>query len=110
MLHSESNREQFKSNGNRFFRHWYDVAKIADDPRGREAQSNMQLLKSVVETKSLLYRTGWSKYQLCLSKQFKLLPDKTGLDALPSLLLVRLFETLSGAYRMDERRIMAYTR
>lgn len=82
LLHDELCRPEIRPNASRLFRHWYDVARIADHEIGIAAINERALLESVVETKSLLYSGSHSKYELCLTKQFKIVPEGSHLTAL----------------------------
>ena len=88
LLHAESHRPEFTANAaERMSRHWYDVYKLVGTDICERSLSDRALLESVVAAKEELYRSSYSSYQLCLEKQFKLLPDKDGL------------KTLSGDFR-----------
>lgn len=75
LIHSECNRTSLKTDANRISRHWYDVAKLAEDQIGLSAINNLKMLQDVVALKQIFYRSSYSNYDDCLKGKIKLLPN-----------------------------------
>ncbi|CAN5839489.1 hypothetical protein BH23ACT4_BH23ACT4_16970 [soil metagenome] len=55
---------------------------LTDHDIGRAAILNLDLLADVVRVKERFYRSGTTRYELCLQGECTLLPDETGLGLL----------------------------
>lgn len=81
ILHRESNR---KNNNfpTRYSRHYYDLYVLANSIYKENAIKNKKLLKEVVEFKDKFYHCPWAKYDECLNKKFKLIPNNEILEVI----------------------------
>lgn len=77
LIHSECNRGNMKASAHRLSRHWYDLYQLNDLDIDPSAIEDKELLKDVVKHKKCFYRAGYSNYDACLEKSFKLIPNKT---------------------------------
>lgn len=82
LMHVACNRGEFRANAERLSRHWYDLARLADQEIGPRALSRRDLLADVVRHKKVFYSAGYANYDACLTGQLRLLPDA---DVLPAL-------------------------
>lgn len=82
LIHYECNRPTLKENADRISRHWYDIAMLTDHDIGKQAINNYELLKEVVKIKKTFYDSGFAKYDDCLNKNFRLIPDENYLNLL----------------------------
>ena len=82
LIHVECQRGSFRASAERLSRHWYDLAMLADLDLGREALEKRDLLIDVVKHKKVFYNTSFAKYDACLARQLRLLPDDAALVAL----------------------------
>lgn len=82
LAHDMCNREQWVSGADRSSRHWYDLAKLADHPVGKEALKDRALLEDVVEFKGIFFKRSTSRYEDCLSGRLRLTPSAEGCVAL----------------------------
>ncbi|MFT4218637.1 MAG: nucleotidyl transferase AbiEii/AbiGii toxin family protein [Micropruina sp.] len=96
LAHAESRRAEFKTS-ERLSRHWYDLARLADQDIAEHALADRALLEDVVKIKNLYFRTAYAEYELCLTGNAALLPDSTGLQVLR-----RDYEQMLQAQMIDE--------
>ena len=82
ILHAEYHRPPEKALPERYSRHYYDVAMLAEGPIRAEALGDMTLLAQVVRHKETFYPSGWARYDLARPESFRLLPPKNRLAAL----------------------------
>lgn len=82
ILHAEYHRPQEKPLPDRYSRHYYDVAMLAEGPIRREALADMALLAQVVRHKETFYPSGWAHYRRAQPGSFRLLAPGNRLAAL----------------------------
>ena len=82
LIHVECQRPELRLGADRLSRHWYDLARLADHEIGRKALADVDLLHDVLHIKETFYRSGFSRYERCLSGQWCLVPSGELLDAL----------------------------
>jgi hypothetical protein len=82
ILHAEYFRAPEKSLPNRYSRHYYDVAMMAQGPVKAEALADLPLLAQVVKHKERFYPSAWSRYDLAHPGDFHLVPSKDRMKAL----------------------------
>jgi hypothetical protein len=82
LIHVECLRPNLRSSAERMSRHWYDLARLADHQIGRSALADVKLLRDVLLVKETFFRTGFSRYDLCLSGGLRLIPEAALLDSL----------------------------
>ena len=58
----------------RMSRHYYDLVRLYQSPFYEEAVKDIELLKRVIEHKSLYFRAEWAKYDQALPGTMKLVP------------------------------------
>jgi hypothetical protein len=76
LIHAEINRDRKLGGFDRFSRHWYDLYRMADHEIGKDALSrDFGLLEDVVKYKMTFYRSGGAKYEDCLSRNVRLIPE-----------------------------------
>jgi len=63
ILHQEANRPANKPFKPRYFRHYYDLAMLAQSVYGDKAKKDYDLLEAVVQHKKIFFRCGWAKYE-----------------------------------------------
>lgn len=63
ILHQEANRPRNKPFKARYFRHYYDLAMLAQSTFGDKAKKDYDLLAAVAQHKKLFFRCGWAKYE-----------------------------------------------
>lgn len=81
LIHVECNRG-LRENADRMSRHWYDLVKLYHHSIGKKAMLNKELLKEVVEHKTVFFNANYANYPACLSGEFCLLPQGQGLKTL----------------------------
>ena len=74
ILHAEYHRPPEKALPERYSRHYYDVAMLAEGPIRSEALADMPLLAQVVKHKETFYPCGWARYDLARPGTLRLLP------------------------------------
>jgi Nucleotidyl transferase AbiEii toxin, Type IV TA system len=74
ILHAEFFRPLTKGLPNRYSRHYYDVAMLAQGPIRTEAFADMGLLGPVVRHRQVLYPVAWARYELAQPGSVHLLP------------------------------------
>lgn len=82
LIHVECHRPDLRVGAERLSRHWYDLARLADHEVGRQAIGDVELLQDVLRIKETFYRSGFSRYDLCLSGGLRLIPEAALLNAL----------------------------
>jgi len=82
ILHAEFHRPQEKALPNRYSRHYYDVAMMAQGVILAEALADMPLLADVVKHKETFYASAWARYDLARPGSFRLMPREDRLAAL----------------------------
>jgi hypothetical protein len=76
ILHAEYYRPPAKPLPERYSRHYYDVAMLAQGPIRAEALADMTLLAQVVRHKETFYPSAWAHYDLAKPGSLRLLPAK----------------------------------
>lgn len=74
ILHQQANRAEGKLIPLRYFRHYYDLAMMANSDVKVRALSDLELLENVVEFKQRFYTCNWAKYEEAKPGKLKLLP------------------------------------
>jgi hypothetical protein len=64
ILHAEFHRPAEKAMPDRYSRHYYDLAMLAQSPVRAEALADLALLDQVVRHKETFYPSGWARYDL----------------------------------------------
>lgn len=82
ILHAEYYRPPEKELPERYSRHYYDVAMMAQEPIRSEVLSDMALLAQVVRHKETFYPSGWARYDLARPGSLRLVPREDRLAAL----------------------------
>jgi hypothetical protein len=82
ILHAEYHRPPEKPLPDRYSRHYYDVAMLAQGAIRSEALADMTLLAQVVRHKEVFYPSAWAHYDLARSGSLRLLPAEKRLTAL----------------------------
>ena len=74
ILHAEFYRPAEKALPDRYSRHYYDLAMLAQSPVRAEALADIALLDRVVRHKKAFYPSGWAKYDLARVGSLRLVP------------------------------------
>ncbi len=82
ILHAEYHRPPEKPLPDRYSRHYYDVAMLAEGTIRSEALVDMTLLAQVVRHKETFYPSGWAHYELAHPGSLRLLPAEKRVAAL----------------------------
>ena len=82
ILHAEYYRPAEKALPDRYSRHYYDVAMMAQGPIRNEALSDIALLAQVVRHKETFYPSGWAHYDIARPGSLRLVPQKERIAAL----------------------------
>ena len=82
ILHAEYHRPPEKPLLERYSRHYYDVAMLAQGPIRAEALADMPLLAQVVRHKETFYPSAWAQYSRASPGSLRLLPAETRRTAL----------------------------
>lgn len=82
ILHAEYYRPAEKLLPDRYSRHYYDVAMVAQGPIRAEALADLQLLAQVVRHKETFYPSGWARYDLARPGSLRLAPAQARLGGL----------------------------
>ena len=82
ILHAEYHRPPEKPLPDRYSRHYYDVAMLAQGPIRAEALADMDLLAQVVRHKETFYPSAWARYDLARPGSFRVLPAENRIAAL----------------------------
>lgn len=82
ILHAEYHRPPEKALPDRYSRHYYDVAMLAQGTIRSEALADMALLAQVVRHKETFYPSAWAHYDLARPGSLRLLPAEKRVAAL----------------------------
>jgi hypothetical protein len=82
ILHAEYHRPAEKALPDRYSRHYYDVAMMAEREIRDEALADKGLLAQVVKHKETFYPSGWARYDLAQPGSLRLVPPENRLNAL----------------------------
>lgn len=82
ILHAEFHRPQEKPFPDRYSRHYYDVAMLAQGPIRSEALADMTLLADVVRHKDTFYPSAWARYDLAHPGSIRFVPRDDRIAAL----------------------------
>lgn len=82
ILHAEFYRPADKALPDRYSRHYYDVAMLAQGPIRDEALADMDLLNQVVRHKQTFYPSAWAHYAAAHPGTLRLLPTAERVVAL----------------------------
>lgn len=74
LAHAECGSSEWRHDGDRFARHWYDLVMLADHEIGASALTNRELLEDVVRIKKALWYRSNAEYDLCLAGKCRLVP------------------------------------
>lgn len=74
ILHAEYHRPLDKPMPDRYSRHYYDVAMMAEGNIHGEALADRELLAQVVSHKETFYPSGWARYDLARPGSIRLVP------------------------------------
>jgi hypothetical protein len=74
ILHAEYHRPLDKPMPDRYSRHYYDVAMMAQGKIHGEALADRELLAQVVSHKETFYPSGWARYDLARPGSIRLVP------------------------------------
>ena len=76
ILHHEANRPKGSLQPQRYSRHYYDLAMMAESSIKSRALERLDLLEHVVTFKKRFYPRGWADYDAAKPGTLKLLPSK----------------------------------
>ena len=76
ILHHEANRPKGSLQPQRYSRHYYDLAMMAESSIKSRALERLDLLEHVVAFKKRFYPRGWADYDAAKPGTLKLLPSK----------------------------------
>jgi hypothetical protein len=82
ILHAEFYRPADRPLPDRYSRHYYDVAMLAEGPIRAEALADLPLLAQVVKHKETFYPSGWARYDLARPGTLCLMPIEERMAAL----------------------------
>jgi hypothetical protein len=82
ILHAEFYRPPDKPMPDRYSRHYYDVAMMAQGRIGAEALADLPLLAQVVKHKETFYPSAWARYDVARPGSFRVIPAKDRVAAL----------------------------
>lgn len=82
ILHAEYHRPPDKPMPDRYSRHYYDTAMMAQGKIRPEGLADKELLAQVVRHKETFYPSGWARYDLARPGSLHLVPQKERLKAL----------------------------
>jgi hypothetical protein len=82
ILHAEYHRPPEKPLPERYSRHYYDAAMLAQGSIRAEAVADIALLDQVVRHKETFYPSAWARYDLARPGSLRLLPREERLAAL----------------------------
>ena len=74
ILHHEALRPTESQQPDRYSRHYYDLARLANSPIKALALADLELLESVVASKDRFYPRGWARYDLAKPGSMRLMP------------------------------------
>ena len=73
LIHAEITRRNAKSKLERYSRHWYDLAQLAQSPIGAQALTRLDLRDHVIQTKTALFGVAGVNYELVARGECKLI-------------------------------------
>jgi hypothetical protein len=82
ILHAEFYRPEEKALPDRYSRHYYDVAMMAQGATRADALGDMTLLAQVVKHKETFYPSAWAHYDLARPGSLRLIPTEDRMAAL----------------------------
>lgn len=82
ILHAEYHRPSDKALPDRYSRHYYDVAMMAEGKIAAEALADKELLAQVVKHKETFYPSGWARYGLARPGSLRLVPPESRVTVL----------------------------
>ena len=82
ILHAQYHRAPESAIPDRYSRHYYDVAMLAEGPIRAEALADMDLLAQVVRHKETFYPSAWAHYSEARPGTFRLVPPEARVVAL----------------------------
>jgi hypothetical protein len=82
LAHAECSRSEWRHDGDRFARHWSDLAALANHPIGELALAHRAVLEDVVRIKTTFWSSAAANYEHCLVGRCRLLPSGELLDGL----------------------------
>jgi hypothetical protein len=82
ILHAQYHRPPESVIPDRYSRHYYDVAMLAEGPIRAEALADMDLLAQVVRHKETFYPSAWARYDLAHPGTLRLVPPGARIAAL----------------------------
>jgi hypothetical protein len=82
ILHAEYYRPPDKALPDRYSRHYYDVAMMAEGKIRAEALTDKNLLAQVVKHKETFYPSGWAHYDTARPGSLRLVPPESRMTAL----------------------------
>ncbi len=82
LIHVECSRGRLQESPDRLFRHWYDLAMLAQSWVGSQALENRELLKDVVLHKTAFFNSNYANYDQCINGNFLLIPTENELREL----------------------------
>jgi nucleotidyltransferase AbiEii toxin of type IV toxin-antitoxin system len=82
IVHAEYHRPPEKPMPDRYSRHYYDVAMMAEGKIKDEALADKDLLPQVVEHTETFYPSGWARYDLAQRGSLRLVPPESRIAAL----------------------------
>ena len=82
ILHAQYHRAPRSAIPDRYSRHYYDVATLAEGPIRAEALGDLDLLAQVVKHKETFYPSAWARYSEARPGTFRLVPPQVRLVAL----------------------------
>lgn len=74
ILHQEANRPEDKRMQRCYFRHYYDLAMMAQSPVAMKAINDIKLLEAVTKHKQLFFRCAWAKFDKAKPGMLRLIP------------------------------------
>lgn len=82
IVHAEYHRPAEKALPDRYSRHYYDVAMMAEGKIRDEALADKDLLAQVVKHKKTFYPSGWARYDAARPGSLRLIPPDDRLNEL----------------------------
>jgi hypothetical protein len=82
ILHAEYHGPAEKALPDRYSRHYYEVAMMAEGKIRDEALADKELLAQVVKHKKTFYPSGWARYDAARPGSLRLVPPENRLNAL----------------------------
>lgn len=82
ILHAEHHRAAKSVTPDRYSRHYADMARLIDHPRGEAMLLDRALCQRVVQWKSRVFASRWANYEAARPGSFKLVPAESRIPAL----------------------------